>query len=129
MANLLSDDLVVVGNETRKQLTKLKVDAQHHYHVFLGIQNVCTTVVSYLLDNYPLSNGFLQDLGCLNPLCRDDPTSIVTIRRVVEKLKGALPSTLNNLEEEWRVYQLDSGELPKRIEENATAVVEQQSLK
>ena len=56
--------------------------AQHR--ILLSIRNFYTTVVSYLLDKFPLSNGLLQDLGCLNPLCRDDPTGIVAIRRVAE---------------------------------------------
>jgi len=65
----------------------------------------------------------------MNPLCRDDPTGIVAIRRVAEKLKCVLPSTLTNLEDEWRVYQLDSDEVPKLIEEYSAAMVKPQSLK
>ena len=76
-----------------------------------------------------LSNGLLQDLGCSNPLCRDNPTDIVAIRRVAEKLKCVLPSTLTNLEDEWRVYQLGSDEVPKLIEEYSAAMVKPQSLK
>ena len=82
-----------------------------------------------MLDKFPLSNRLLQDLGCLKPLCRDDPTGIVAIRRVAEKLKCVLPSTLTNLEDEWRVYQLDSDEVPKLIEEYSAAMVKPQSLK
>ena len=94
----------------------------------LSIRNFCTTVVSYLLDKFPLSNGLLQNIGCLNPLCRDDPTGIVAIRRVAEKLKCVLPSTLTNLDDEWRVYQHDSDEVPTLIEEYSAAVVKPQSL-
>ena len=104
VTNQLSDDLVVVGDETRKQLIKLKTDVQHR--ILLSIRNFYTTVVSYLLDNFPLSNVFIQDLGCLNPLCRNSPTGIAAIRRVAYKMKGVLPSTLTNLEDEWRIYQL-----------------------
>ena len=106
VTNQLSDDLVVVGDDTRKHLTKLKTGAQHR--ILLSIRNFYTTVVSYLLDKFPLSNGLLQDLGCFNPVRRDDPTGIIAICRVAEKLKGVLPSTIINLEDEWRVYQLDS---------------------
>jgi len=95
MANQLLDGLVVVEDETQKQLTKLTVDAEHR--ILLRNRNFYTTVVRYLLGNFPLSNGFLQDLDCLNPLRRDDPTVIIAIRRVAEKLKCALPSTLTNL--------------------------------
>jgi len=119
VTNQLSDDLIVVGYETRRHLNKLKTDAQHH--ILLSIRNFYTTVVSYLLDS--LSNGLLQDLGCLNPLRRDDPAGIVAIRRVAEKLNCVLPSTLTNLEDEWRIYQLDSHEVPKRIEEYSAAMV------
>jgi len=49
----LSDDLVVIGDKTRKQLTKLKADAQHR--ILLSIQNISITLVSYFLDNFPLS--------------------------------------------------------------------------
>ena len=127
VTNQLSDDFVVVGDETSKQLTKLKTDVQHR--ILLSIRNFYTTVVSYLLDNFPLSNVFLQDLGCLNPLRRDSPTGIVAIRRVAYQLKGVLSSTLTNLEDEWRIYQLDAGEVPKRIDEYAAATVKPQSLK
>ena len=40
-----------------------------------------------------------------------------------------LPSTLTNLEDEWRVHQLDSDEVPKLIEEYSAAMVKPQSLK
>jgi len=69
--------------------------------VFCLVFEISRTVVSYLLDSFRLSNGFLQDLSCLNLLHRDDPTVIVTIRRDVEKLKCALLSTLTNLESTW----------------------------
>ena len=105
----------------------LSLFAQHR--ILLSIRNFYTTVVSYLLGKFPLSYGLLQDLGCLNPLRRDDPTGIVAIRRVAEKLKCVLPSTLTNLEGEWRVYQLDSNEVPKLTEEYSAAMVKPQSLK
>ena len=65
----------------------------------------------------------------MNPLRRDDPTGIVAIRRVAEKLKCVSPSTLTNLEDEWRVHQLGSDEVPKLIEEYSAAMVKTQSLK
>ena len=94
------------------------------HRILLSIRNFYTTVVSYLLYKFPLSNGLLQDLGCLNPLHRDNPTGIVA-----EKLKCVLPSTLTNLEDEWRVHQLDLDEVPKLIEEYSAAMVKPQSLK
>ena len=39
-----------------------------------------------------------------------------------------LPSTLTNLEDEWRVHQLDSDEVPKLTEEYSAAMVKPQSL-
>ena len=126
VANQLSDDLVVIGDKTRTQLTKLKPDAQHR--ILISIRNFYTTVVKYLLDKFPLSNVLLQDLGCLNPLRRDDPTGIIAILRVAEKLKGALPSTLTNLEDEWRVYQLDAVEVLKLIEAYAAAMVKPHTI-
>jgi hypothetical protein len=95
VTNQLSDDLVVVGDETRKHLSKLKTDDQHR--ILLSIRNFYTTVVSYLLDNFPLSNGLLQDLGCLNPLRRNDATGIVAIRRVAEKTEMCATIHINQL--------------------------------
>ena len=60
----------------------------------------------------------------MNPLRRDDPSDIVAIRRVVEKLKGRLSSTFNNLEDEWRMYQLDEGEVPNLIKVYAAAITD-----
>jgi hypothetical protein len=58
--NHLSDDLVVIGNETRQMLKKLHVDVQHR--ILVTIRNFYQTVVSYLLDKFPLSNDFYKTL-------------------------------------------------------------------
>ena len=101
--NHLADKDIVIGDEARKELSKLSDDQKRK--VMLGVHRFYSTTVSYLQEKLPLDNKLLRQLGCLNPMKRKDSTAS-SIESIASAVQPKVNKTL--LGDEWKVYQRDT---------------------
>ena len=95
---------VVIGTDVRKALKNLTHDQQKY--AMLGIQSFFGTMVTELQSKLPLKNELLRQLGCLNPLKKNDGSTV----SAVEKLSSLLHPKLNTSKvvDEWKLFQVDN---------------------
>ena len=75
---------IVIGTDVRKALKNLTHDQQEY--AMLGIWSFLGTKVTELQSKLPLKNELLRQLGCLNPLKKNDGFIV----SAVEKLSSLL---------------------------------------
>lgn len=73
--------------------------------LLLGIRSFLTASVAYLLSRLPLANEVLSDVRILNPSMRTDPSSVVILTRIANKI---CPLRCDTILDEWKVYQQDT---------------------
>ena len=101
--NQVPDGELVIGEQTRQAVKKLKEDQQKAS--FLGMRLFFTTVSNFLQTRLPLGNKLLRFLSCLNPENRMTNT-MSAIKYVAKELK--IPETdITNVSDEWRMYLHD----------------------
>ena len=99
----LSDSELIIGDETRRALGKLKSEKQKS--ALLGIRSFFAAVVSHMQSELPLDNTLLRNLGCLNPTKRDKRTTLISIKNVSSMIQPQLDSSI--VQDEWKMYQAD----------------------
>ena len=100
----LSDKDIVIGVDTRKALKDLSHDQQKY--AMLGIWSFFSITVAELQSKLPLKNDLLRQLGCLNPLKKNNKST----QSSIEKLSSLLQPKLNISEivDEWKLFQVDN---------------------
>ena len=95
---------IVIGTDVRKALKNLTHDQQKY--AMLGIWSFFGTTVTELQSKLPLKSELLRELGCLNPLKKNDGFTV----SAVEKLSSLLHPKLNTSKvvDEWKLFQVDN---------------------
>ena len=99
----LTDNELVIGDQTRKALTCLNPAKQRLSLLSIGAFFVAT--VSHLPLRLPLGNKLLRDLGCLNSLKTNEKTTGTTIQNLARKLQPQLD--VSSVLDKWKLLQAD----------------------
>ena len=103
--NQLSDQLIEVGETTRKKALKKPKPGQEK-GLLLDVRMFSQTTTKYLMDRLPIGRGIVRDLSCLNPLLQKEPQGMQAVQRTARKLPQIITEEeFPLLTDEWRVYQ------------------------
>ena len=100
----LSDKDIVIGVDTRKALKDLSHDQQKH--AMLGIWSFFSITVAQLQSKLPLKNDLLKQLGCLNPLKKNNKSTQSSIENLSSLLQAKL--NISEIVDEWKLFQVDN---------------------
>ena len=99
----LTDKDLDIGDGTRKALAVLKPDQQRS--PLLAMRAFFVSAITHLQSRLPLNNNVLKDLGCFNPLSRNEKTTLISIQNLTRKLQPTLD--VSAVTDEWKLLQVD----------------------
>ena len=104
MANHLAYSELEIGEQSRQEIGKLSEEKEKKF--VLGAKSFLIAATKHLVNKLPLDNLILRSSIVLKPDVRSEDWAPKAIRVLAKELKVSVD--LDNLADEWRIYQLEN---------------------
>ena len=104
LENHLAYSELEIGEQTRQEIEKLSEEKQKKF--VLGAKSFLIGATKHLVNKLPLDNLILRSSIVLKPDVRSEDWAPKAIRILAKELKVSVD--LDNLADEWRIYQLEN---------------------